>query len=426
MKVSAKERQQFAAYVGIDWGDKKHDICLKAEDSDTLEQSVVEHSPEALVAWATGLRKRFGGGRIAVCLETQRGPIVSALLEQDIFELYPVNPQSLARYRQAWSPSGAKDDPTDAQLALDVLLKHPDKLRPLRLQSPPMRALCRLVEDRRRLVADRVRVTNRITAALKAYFPQVLDWFEDKGTRVFCDFVERWPSAESARKARATTLEAFFKEHNVRGAERIENRIAAIKGATPLTTDEGVVAPSRLLVQALIPQLRAIILAIAAYDEEIGAVCGKLADFRIFKSFPSAATVYAPRLLAAFGEDRGRFANASEVQRFCGVAPVTERSGKQHWVHWRFKSSTFLRQTLVEWAALTIPRSSWAGEFYKRQRARGATHQAALRALAFKWARILFRCWKDSSTYDESRYLKTLKVRQSPLITGEQTHAHST
>ncbi len=97
------------------------------------------------------------------------------------------------------------------------------------------------------------------------------------------------------------------------------------------------------------------------------------------------------------------------MQNYCGVAPVTERSGKQHWVHWRFKSSKIPRQTFVEWAALTIPRSYWASEFYKSQRARGATHQAALRALAFKWARILFRCWKDRTTYDESRYLKHLK-----------------
>lgn len=425
MKESAPKDQEYAAFIGIDWGDKKHDVCLKTVDSENLEVSVVEHSPEALSAWAEGLRQRFAGRPIAICLELERGPVVSALLEHDIFVLYPVNPQSLARYRQAWSPSGAKDDPTDAQLALDVLLRHRDKLRPLRRQSAPMRSLCRLVEDRRRLVGDRVRLTNRLTASLKAYFPQVLEWFEDKGTTVFCDFVERWPSAEQARKARKSTLQSFFTEHNVRGAERIDARIEAIKEAAPLTRDPGVVTPALLLVRSLIPQLKAVLAAIKAYDEQISETCSELADFKIFKSFPSAATVYAPRLLAAFGEDRERFRSASDVQRYCGVAPVTERSGKQHWVHWRFKSSTFLRQTLVEWAALTIPRSYWAGEFYRRQRQRGAAHQTALRALAFKWARILFRCWQQGTTYDEPRYLKTLRTRKSPLIIGEQNHAQS-
>lgn len=425
MKISTEKEEEYAAFIGIDWGDKKHDVCLKVNAQDVPEFSIIEHSPAALDAWAEQLRKRFEGHPIAVCLELQRGPIVSALLKHDIFVLYPVNPQSLARYRQAWSPSGAKDDPTDAELALDVLLKHRDRLRPLRQQSASMRSLSRLVEDRRRLVGDRVRLTNRLIGALKAYYPGVLDWFEDKGTMVFCDFVERWPSADQARKARKTTLEAFFKEHNVRGSERIEARIAAIKQAAPLTKDPGVVTPAQLLVKSLVPQLKAVLAAIKTYDEQITATCNTLSDFKIFKSFPCAATVYAPRLLAAFGEDRERFRSASDVQRYCGVAPVTERSGKQHWVHWRFKSSTFLRQTLVEWAALTIPRSYWAGEFYRRQRERGATHQTALRALAFKWARILFRCWQQGATYDESRYLKALRTRKSPLIIGEQNHAQS-
>ncbi len=426
MKEIAVREKEFAAFIGIDWGDKKHDVCLKAANSDKLELSVVEHSPEALTSWANGLRERFGGGAIAVCLETWRGPIVSALLAHDVFVLFPVNPQSLARYRQAWSPSGAKDDPTDAQLALDVLLRHRDKLRPLRPQSVAMRSLTRLVKDRRRLVQDRVRITNRLIASLKAYYPHVLDWFQDKDTKVFCDFIERWPTMELARKARKTTLERFFHDHNVRHAERIEARICKIKAATPLTKDLGDITPDRLMVVSLIPQLKALLAAIDTYDKEIASVAPKLTDFKIFRSFPSAAAVYAPRLLVAFGEDRERFKSASEVQRYGGVAPVTERSGKQSWIHWRFKSTKFLRQTFVEWAALTIPRSYWAGEFYKRARAHGATHQTALRALAFKWVRILFRCWQEGTTYDESRYLKHLKNRNAPLITGDQEYAIST
>lgn len=426
MKESAEKEQVYAAFIGIDWGDKKHDVCLKAAGSDKQESSVVEHSPEALSAWANELKERFGGKPVAVCLETQRGPIVSALLEHDIFVLFPVNPQSLARYRQAWSPSGAKDDPTDAELALDVLLKHRDKLRPLRQQSAPMRALTRLVEDRRRLVQDRVRITNRLIAALKAYYPQVLNWFEDKGTVVFCDFVARWPTVEQAKRARKATLASFFHDHNVRRTDCIEARIASIKTTQPLTKDSGVITPAKLMVETLIPQLKALLAAIETYDKEIEKVSSHLTDLKIFRSFPSAAAVYAPRLLAAFGEDRERFQSAAEVQRYGGVAPVTERSGKQSWVHWRFKSTKFLRQTFVEWASLTIPRSYWAGEFYKRQRARGATHQTAVRALAFKWIRILFRCWQTGTTYDESRYLKRLKIRGAPLISGEQQHAVST
>jgi transposase len=156
--------------------------------------------------------------------------------------------------------------------------------------------------------------------------------------------------------------------------------------------------------------------AIKQYDDAIAEHCKKLSDYRIFSSFPAAAEVFAPRLLAAFGEDRSRFKSAHAMQCYGGVAPVTERSGNQNWVHWRFCSTTFVRQTLVEWSAQTIPHSYWAGEFYKRHRERGGTHQGALRALAFKWVRILYRCWINKTPYDESRYLKHLRARSAPLL----------
>ena len=407
---------EFTAYVGIDWGDREHSVCLQAADQKKVERWKVKHSPEELEGWLSGLRERFSGGQVAVGVELERGPIVSALLRHDFITVFPINPQTLARYREAWAPSGAKDDPSDAKLALEVLVTHRDKLKPLRPQSPEMRALQRLVEDRRRLVEQRVRHTNRLTAALKEYFPQVLQWFDEKGTLVFCHFLQRWDTPEAARKARASAVDAFFRDHNVRYASTIEARQKAMKECVALTTDRGVTLPAQQMVRALLPQVIAAIEAIASYDALIAEVESKLNARRVFRSFPAAADVFSPRLLAVFGEDRARFQSAAEVQRYCGVALVTERSGKQHWVHWRYRTSKFHRQTLVEWAGLTIPHSYWAGQFCKQHRARGAGHQAALRALAYKWVRILFRCWQSGEQYDESRYLKALNQRNAPLL----------
>jgi len=279
-----------------------------------------------------------------------------------------------------------------------------------------MRALQQLVEQRRKLVNDRVRVTNRLTYALKAYFPQPLEWFEEKATNVFCDFLERWPSVREARRARRDVLSSFFLEHNVRRRDKIEQRIEAIKRAVPLTEDPGVVGPAKLLVKALIAQLRPLLVAIKSFDEEIARVCNRLADFEIFDGLPASGDAFGPRLLAAFGEDRNRYQSAAEVQRHVGIAPVTERSGESEWVRWRFQCPKFLRQTFVEWAAQTIPHSFWAGIHYQQQRSRGASHQTAVRSLAYKWIRILFRCWKDGTRYDESRYLNALRTRGSPLL----------
>jgi hypothetical protein len=168
--------EEFAAFIGLDWADAKHDICLQATGSAHREFLCLDHRPDAIDAWVQSLRTRFNGQPIAVCLELNKGPSVSALRQYAFLVLFPVNPLTVARYREAFTPSRAKDDPTDAELQVEILLKHRDKLTPLTPQSPAMRALAQLVEHRRRLVGDKVRLTNRLTSALKNYFPQVLQW----------------------------------------------------------------------------------------------------------------------------------------------------------------------------------------------------------------------------------------------------------
>ena len=131
----------------------------------------------------------------------------------------------------------------------------------------------------------------------------------------------------------------------------------------------------------------------------------------------------APRLLAAFGSQRERYQNAAEVQIFSGIAPVSESSGKSSWVHFRFACSKFLRQSFHEWAALSITQSQWARAYYDQQRRRGKRHHAAVRALAFKWIRIIYRCWKEQVTYDEKVYLAALAKHNSPLVAATKAVA---
>jgi transposase len=136
----------------------------------------------------------------------------------------------------------------------------------------------------------------------------------------------------------------------------------------------------------------------------------------LFDALPGAGAVFAPRLLVAFGEQRERYASAEELQKYAGIAPVTERSGKKAWVHWRLQCPTFLRHTCVEWAAESTRHSFWAQVYYQQPRDKGKAHQAAVRALAFKWIRILYRCWQARTLYDASVYLQALKRRSAPLL----------
>jgi transposase len=411
-----KAIDRFAAYVGIDWADTKHDVCLQTAGHQATKSSTLEHTPEAIAAWADSMRRRYRGQPVAICVELDKGPLVYALREYDFFVLFPVNPLTLARFREAFATSGAKDDPSDARLQLELLLKHRDRLRPLKPSSPTIQTLEQLVEYRRRLVGDKVRLVSRLISVLKNYYPQVLDWFQYRDTTLFCDFLTRWPTLDVLQRARRSTLERFFHERRVRSAALIERRIEGIKTARPLTTDESIIAPNRLLTQAVVAQLREVLAAIAQFDEEITQCAQNHPDFELFHALPGAGPALAPRLMVAFGDQREHYASAADIQKYTGIAPVTERSGKQWSVHWRWRCPKFLRQTFIEWANKSIHHSFWAQTFYQQRRERGQSHQAAIRALAFKWIRIVFRCWQDRRLYDESTYLNALQKRGSPLI----------
>ncbi len=413
--MSTLSCDHFSVFIGIDWADTKHDFCLQAADGEQREFGCFAHQVESIDQWAREIHRRFGGS-IAVALELSKGPIVYALQKYDFFVLFPINPLTLAKYREAFQPSRAKDDPTDAELALDLLLHHPERFKPLKPERIEMRTLRHLVEQRRQLVDDKTRFTNRLGNVLKQYYPQALEWFDHQDTVLFCDFITRWPTLTQVKRARKATLEAFFRAHNMRFPKVIEARLRAIKAATPLTRDPAVITTHRLHALVLVEQLRVTLQAIKRLDTEIAALAPKLPDYELFSALPGAGPILGPRLLAAFGEQRERFQSAAELQKYSGIAPVTERSGKKSWVHWRWQCPTFLRQTFVEWAAQTINKSFWAGAFYRQQRDLGKDHQAVVRALAFKWIRILYRCWQTRTPYNESVYLNALRRSGSPLL----------
>jgi transposase len=406
----------FAAYLGIDWSDRKHDLCLIDCTTGEKELFVIEHTPEAIDECVSTLRVRFHGRPLAVSLEQSHGPLLFALLKYDFLTLYPVHPSTLARYRQAFSPSRAKDDPTDAAYLAELLVQHRERLKAWRPDGVQTRTLQYLVEHRRRLVSDRTRISNRMTALLKAYFPQVLQWFPDIRTGMVCDFLLRWSSLDALRRVRRATLETFFREHNSVRRETLEKRLKAIKESVPLVTDRAVLRSSVLMVKALAAQLKTTIEAIKCFDTEIEELCSQHQDFHLFTSLPGAGSVYASRLLAALGTQRDRWQSADELACYSGIAPVMERSGKSTWVRWRYFCPKFLRQSFHEYAGESIRHSFWARAYYDEQRAKGKSHQAAARALAYKWIRIIYRCWQTSTPYDEVKYLESLRKKGSPLL----------
>jgi transposase len=410
-----KQEPQVAAFVGIDWADQKHVWCLQAAGSEKRESGELEHTPEAVETWVGQLCQRFDNHPIAVAVEQSRGALVFMLSKYEPLHLFPVPSTMAAKMREALYPSGVKDDPRDADLLLDLLLQHGDKLRRLSPDTEATRRVQNLVEERRKLVDEKTAQTNRLRSQLKIYFPQVLDWFEHLDSELVCALLERWPTLEELQKVPPPKLRTFFRKHHCRDEELIEGRILAIRQSIPAIRDRAVIEAKSTVVKVNVQLIRSLMEGIADLDEKIEEAAAAHPDFFIFESLPGAGAVMAPRLLAAFGSQRERFANAAEVQSYSGIAPVTERSGKKKWVHFRWACPKFLRQSFHEWASHSMAYSGWARSYYQQQRSKGQDHQAAVRALAFKWIRVVFRCWKDGVAYDESKYLAALARRGSPL-----------
>lgn len=409
---------QFAATIGWDWADKKHDLWLRSANSSKSEHLILEQTPEALHEWVAQLRQRFEGKPVAICLETSRGPAISALLAYDFIVLFPINPKALKSYRAAFSVSGAKDDRTDSMLLEEYVRLHREKLRALQPDTLLTRTLAGLVETRRQLVDERTRFVEQLHSILKTYYPLADTLLGAQLTKPMgAEFLARWPDLESLQKSKADVVRSFFYKHNSRSRTTIEERLQAISKAKALTTDSAIIGPSRLRVLALVAMLKALHKTIAQLDKEIQAAMDEHPDAHIFRSLPGAGPCLAPRLLVAFGTNRERFTSAAEVAQFYGIAPVVRQSGTLKTVHVRYRCPKFGRQSFHENAGCALREDPWINCFHReyKQRHHGRHHQAN-RTLAFKLIRIYYACWKNRQPYDPARYLRALQKNGSPLF----------
>lgn len=423
-KRTEAEDGNFAALLGLDWGSAEHALCLYDCTTGQREASTLEHTPEAIAQWARALEKRFPNGKIALCLEQAKGALLCALVAYPFLVLYPVNPTTAARYRQAFKTSRAKSDPSDAQVCLELLLHHRDKLTPLLPHDPQTRSLARLLEQRRGTVDLRTLLTNMLRDALKSYYPQALTLAgQDLFAPLACQFLLKWPSLPELQKARKETVRKFYYAHNCRRLDLINKRLDAIASMIPLTSDHAVLEPAKVHVTMLARQLLQLSAALKEYDSRIAQLFASHVDAPIWESFPGAGPTLAPRLCCAFGSERSRYQSALAIQQYSGIAPVTERSGKnQHWVHRRWGRPHFTHQSFFEYASQSALHCAWAKLFLQEQIAKGKKHSTAVRALAFKWQRIMYVCWRDHVVYDETAYLNSLKRRGSPLAHKLELH----
>ena len=295
------------------------------------------------------------------------------------------------------------------------LFGHLHRLNPDTVET---RLLGRLVEDRRKAVNLRTTHLQALGANLKEYYPQALELTNDNlSSRLACDLLIKWPTFEDFQQAKPSTLKRFYYGHNVRSPEVIERVLTLAQKSQALTTDPAIVESGRRLTQMyarLIEQLNPVI---KDYEQRIQRVFDAHPEVKIFTGLPGAGPVMAPRLLAFFGTDRSRYAAALNVQSFTGIAPVTKSSGKSRVVYARAACPKFDRQTFHEFSRLSVTNCQWARNYVQYYTAKGKKYHTIIRALAYKWIRILHKCWKERTPYNEDKYMETLKLRGSIFAT---------
>jgi transposase len=395
----------------LDWGDRQHAFALQ-DQSGYQASGEVKHSPETLHGWLQELGQKYASGWLA--LEGLPAQVMPVLVQYPWLTIYSVNPVTSQRFRQAFTPSGASADGPDAHALLNLVRTHTDKLRPWQAPDAQTQKLNKLVRARRNTVDRRTRLVLELTSLLKSYYPQALTLAGSLESPLALDFLRKWPELVSLKAARPATVKSFYYRHNVRSTELVEQRLNSIRQAVALTTDEACVSAAVLQVQQMADELAVYNKHLRQMDKAIQAAFKEHPQAHLFRDLPGAGKQMAPRLCAAFGTDSSRYPTAANLQKYAGVAPVREQSGRQEWVHWRWNAPKFLRQTFVEWAGLSIMWSAWAKKYYSHMSKKGKKHTVIVRALAFKWIRVLWKCWQTNTPYDEACYLKQLARRHSP------------
>jgi transposase len=403
--------------IGLDRSDKKADLHLIDTATGQRRSQTIDTAPEALWEWLLQLRQEHPQARVALCLEQPAGHLIAFLEAYEWITLYPINPITLQKYREAFVTSRAKDDAKDADYLADLLLTHHAKLKPWAPEDSQTRAVQQLVFHRRAVVDERTALTNRLIGLLKQYFPQALllcgeDLWRPLATR----FLLKWPSLQAVQKAKPATLKAFYYLNGSRSAKLLDQRLALVQKAVPVTDQTALIESFVLRVQLIARQLQLVQQTIASYDQQIAQAYADHPDQPIFASLPGAGPILGPRLLASMGSQRERFPSNSNLQCYSGVAPVTKKSGGSCYIHRRYLCPKFHKQSFHEYAKESVLWCRWAAAYYLQQRIKGSSHHTAVRALAFKWQRVIWKCWQDRTPYRDELYEAALRRSGSDLV----------
>jgi transposase len=318
------------------------------------------------------------------------------------YQVFPVNPRQVARYRERHGTSGAKSDAGDAHTLADMVRTDRHQLRAAAGDSDPAEAIKLLARAHQTLIWDRHRHMLRLRAALQEFFPAALAAFPDLAAADALELLQAAPDPASAARRSRTQIVAALKRAGRRGVQAKAAQIQQVLRAEQLTQPKTVIAAYAATVRAAVAVIGTLNAQIEALQEQVEANFGKHPDAEIYLSQPGLGGVLGARVLGEFGDDRGRYRNARARRNYAGTSPVTKQSGKKKIVLARFVRNDRLADPLHQQAFCALTASPGARAYYDELRARGTGHHAALRQLSNRLVGILHGCLKTRRPYNEA------------------------
>lgn len=402
-------------FVGDDWAEGHHDIEIVDGDGKLLVRRrlpeglegvtrmhalIAAQMPDDLISRKPDEDADEDAASVKIGIETDRGSWVAALVAAG-YEVYAINPLSVARYRERHSTSGAKSDAADAHLLAEIVRLDRAHHRPVADDTDLGEAIKLTARSHQSLIWDRSRHVARLRSTLREYFPAALLAFEDLDAPDALELLARAPEPDQAARLRLTVIAAALKHARRRHVDERAQQLQKILRAPELRQPPALQAAYAAVVTGEV----AIIGALNTQIDKLGAVVeehfGRHRDAEIYLSLPGIGVTLAGRILGEFGDDPDRYADAKARKNYAGTSPITKASGTKKVVLARYARNRRLADALQRWAFCSLRGSPGAAAYYHQLRDRKIGHEAALRQLANRLVGILHGCLKTHTTYDE-------------------------
>jgi len=401
-------------YIGIDWSEKKHDICYVHENGEVLRYLKISHDVEGFLELDRA-RQELGvaSSDCLVALETAHNLLIDFLCNQNYGALYIIPPNAVKSAQGRYRQSGAKDDSQDARLIADILRTDRGRFPLWRPDSALTRQIRAKISLILFLTQGIIRHSNRLRAVLLRYYPAALQIFSSLDTLISQAFIQAFPTPQDAQKLTFEDFKLFAQQHHHTHPKNWARCYNQLQAHYPSADPDVVTAYSQEAV-ILTEILNKLVRTKQQALHDLQILYRQHPDHFIYTSLPAAGVFLEPALLAKLGDDRQRYLSPAALQSLAGTCPVTRQSGKSRIVVFRRGCDHEFRQIIQQWAKMTIRVSPWAEAYYRSVRPHCDSENDAVRRLANRWLAIIWKLWQDRIPYDQNYHLRQHALRCLP------------